>query len=115
MISYGYSFGDEHINRVIEDMLTIPSTHLVIIAYDDPLGRIMRLYNQLGRNAQITLLIGDHLGEFKSLVDHYLPKPAIDRTTFRLAELLKARWGAIPDSEANKKEAPLVDEGGPAL
>ena len=26
LICYGYSFGDEHINRVIEDMLTIPSS-----------------------------------------------------------------------------------------
>ena len=32
LISFGYSFGDEHINRVIEDMLTIPSTHLVVIS-----------------------------------------------------------------------------------
>ena len=32
VVCYGYSFGDEHINRVIEDMLTIPSAHLVIIA-----------------------------------------------------------------------------------
>ena len=30
LVCYGYSFGDEHINRVIEDMLTIPSAHLVI-------------------------------------------------------------------------------------
>ena len=41
LVCYGYGFGDEHINRVIEDMLTIPSTHLVIVSYDDPLGRIM--------------------------------------------------------------------------
>ena len=38
VVCYGYSFGDEHINRVIEDMLTIPSAHLVIIAHGDPLG-----------------------------------------------------------------------------
>ncbi len=92
VVCYGYSFSDEHINRVIEDMLTIPSTHLVIIAYDDPLERIMSVYERLGRHAQITLLIGNHLGDLKALVDHYLPKPAIDRTTFRMAELLKARW-----------------------
>ena len=91
LVCYGYSFGDEHINRVIEDMLTIPSAHLVVIAYDDPLGRIMKTYEKLGRQAQITLLIGDHLGDLKNLVDHYLPKPAIDRTTFRMAELLRAR------------------------
>lgn len=96
VICYGYSFGDEHINRVLEDTLTIPSAHLVIIAHGDPLGRIMRTYERLGRYAQVTLLIGNHLGNLKSLVDHYLPKPAIDRTTFRMAELLKARWGTAP-------------------
>lgn len=94
LICFGYSFGDEHINRVIEDMLTIPSTHLVVISHSDPLGRIKQMYKRLGRPAQITLLIGNHLGDFQTLVDNYLPKPAIDRTTFRLAELLKARWGA---------------------
>lgn len=75
--------------------LAIP--HLVVISYDDPLGRIMRTYKRLGRHAQVTLLVGDHLGDFKTLVDQYLPKPAIDRTTFRMAELLKSRWGAQSD------------------
>lgn len=105
VLCYGYSFGDEHINRVIEDMLTIPSAHLVIIAYDDPLGRIMHTYERLGRHAQITLLIGDHLGNLQMLVDHYLPKPAIDRTTFRMAELLKARWGTAPEG-GSKADSP---------
>jgi hypothetical protein len=94
LISFGYSFGDDHINRVIEDMLTIPSAHLVVISYGDPLGRIMQMYKKTGRYAQTTLLIGDHLGDFQTLVDNYLPKPAIDRTTFRMAELLRSRWGA---------------------
>ena len=91
LVCYGYSFGDEHINRVIEDMLTIPSTHLVIVAYDDPMGRVMVTYEKLGRTPQVTLLLGDHLGDLKVLVDHYLPKSAIDRTTIRMADLLKAR------------------------
>ncbi len=107
LISYGYSFGDEHINRVIEDMLTIPSTHLVIISYDDPLERIMRTYERLGRHAQITLLIGPHLGDFQTLVDCYLPKPAIDKTTFRMAELLKSRWGT--ESMEQDKSTPNSD------
>ena len=34
LITYGCGFGDEHINRIIRDMLTIPSTRLVIISYD---------------------------------------------------------------------------------
>jgi hypothetical protein len=94
VVCYGYGFGDEHINRVLADMLTIPSAHLVVISRDDPLGRIMGTYETLGRHAQVTLLIGDHFGDLRTLVDHYLPKPAIDRTTFRMAELLKARWTA---------------------
>jgi len=94
LVSFGFSFGDEHINRVIEDMLTIPSTHLVIVAYDDPLDRVLKMFERLGRDAQISLLLGEHVGAFQPLVEHYLPKPAIDRTTFRMAELLKSRFGA---------------------
>ncbi len=92
LVCYGYSFGDDHINRVIGDMLTIPSAHLVVISYDDPMGRVMNTYETLGRHAQVTLLVGDHLGDLRALVDHYLPKPAIDRTTFRMADLLRGRW-----------------------
>lgn len=99
LVCYGYSFGDEHINRVIEDMLTIPSTHLVIISYNDPLGRIMNTYKKLGRHAQVTLMLGDHLGDLSTLVDNYLPKSAIDRTTIRMADLLKARLGPGGGSE----------------
>lgn len=104
LVTYGYGFGDEHINRVIEDMLTIPSTHLVIISHDDPVGRIMRTYEEVARPAQITLLIGHHLGDLKALVDHYLPKPAIDRTTFRMAELLNARFGTEQREKKHEEE-----------
>jgi len=107
LVSFGYSFGDEHINRVIEDMLTIPSTHLVVLSYSDPLGRIMKMYEKMGRHTQITLLLGDHLGDFQTLVDNYLPKPSIDRTTFRMAELLRARWNAghIEPPASNESDA----------
>jgi hypothetical protein len=94
LVVFGHSLGDEHLNRVIEDMLTIPSTHVVVMAYDDPLGRILGLYEAVGRPAQMTLLVGSHVGEFRTLVDRYLPKPAIDKTTFRMAELLRSRWSA---------------------
>lgn len=93
LVTFGYSFGDEHINRIIEDMLTIPSTHLVIISYDDPLGRIIETYEKIGRPSQITLLVGNHLGDLKTLTEHYLPKSAIDRATSRMSELLKQRFG----------------------
>lgn len=112
VVCYGYGFGDEHINRVIEDMLTIPSAHLVVISGGDPLGRIMSTYDKLGRHAQVTLLIGDHIGDLRTLVDHYLPKPAIDRTTFRMADLLKARWTA-GQGEGDRESGPRAHDGGP--
>ncbi len=79
-------------------MLTVPSTHIVIIAFGDPLGRIMNFISKSGRKAQITLLMGDHLGDLKTLVDNYLPKPAIDKASIKMAELLKQR-GFIQSKE----------------
>jgi hypothetical protein len=105
LVLYGYSFGDEHINRVITDMLTIHSTHIVIISYGDEGDRIKRFYEKLKRPAQISLLIGNHFADLETLVDHYLPKPAIDRTTIKMAELLKARGMAAPQSEPIGGEA----------
>jgi hypothetical protein len=101
LVLYGYGFGDEHVNRVINDMLTIPSSHLVIVSYGDEGGRISKFYNEAKRPAQISLLVGEHFGELKTLVDGYLPKPAIDRTTFRMVELLKSR-GLIAEETETK-------------
>lgn len=107
LVTYGYGFGDEHINRTIADMLTIPSTHLVIISYGDEGGRISNFCNNVGRKAQISLLIGPHFGDMSTLVENYLPKPAIDRITMRQTELLKNRGWDVKtpnhDEEDNVK------------
>lgn len=104
IVTYGYSFGDDHINRILIDMLTIPSTHLVIIAFDDIGDRIKRFYSKAKRPVQISLLIGKHFGDLKTLVDNYLPKPAIDRTTYKMADLLKARGTASTQTRSNNPE-----------
>lgn len=108
LVTYGYSFGDEHINRVLRDMLTIPSTHLVVISYDDPLGRIMKTYREMGRPSQISLLIGPALADLTTITENYLPKAAIDKTTFRMSELLKQRWGTqqSDDKQSPERDAP---------
>jgi hypothetical protein len=90
LVTYGYGFGDSHINRIISDMLTIPSTHLVIISYDLANCRIQNFINKCNE-AQLTLLIGNELGNFENLTNYYLPKPAIDRITDRQARLLEKR------------------------
>jgi hypothetical protein len=71
-------------------MLTIPSTHLVIISYDEASGRIKNFYEKTNE-AQITLLMGKFFGDLKKLVNNYLPKAAIDRITQRRQSVLEKR------------------------
>ncbi|WP_312813215.1 SIR2 family protein [Sedimentibacter sp.] len=92
LVTYGYGFGDDHINRIIRDMLTIPSTHLVVISYDDDSGRIKKKYEEFGRSSQISLIIGKDLAELPTLVDYFMPKPSIDKASIRMDELLKQRY-----------------------
>ena len=101
LVTYGYGFGDDHINRVIRDMLTVPSSHLVIISYDNPGERIKRFYNDIGHSAQITLLIGKHFGNLPVLVENYLPKPAIDLISAREMVLLEGRRDAFNSEESH--------------
>ncbi|PKP02174.1 MAG: fibronectin-binding protein (FBP) [Bacteroidetes bacterium HGW-Bacteroidetes-6] len=119
IITYGYGFGDSHINRVIEDMLTIPSTHLVVIAWDinnanaeEPANfgasreRIVKFLENKN-SAQCTLLIGEHFGDLKNLVEFYLPKSAIDRLTVKMQKLKDNRGErnhSNPENTANDKE-----------
>jgi len=106
LVTYGYGFGDDHINRVLLDMLTIPSTHMVIIAYEaDP--RVTGFCEKT-RDAQVSLLIGPHFADLATLVENYLPKPALDYITGRMTELLKHRpMDANPDDPTVAVAAPV--------
>jgi hypothetical protein len=95
VVTYGYGFGDDHINRVLLDMLSVPSAHLVIIAFD--LDERIKSFLDQTRPAQVSLLAGKHFGSLQRLVDDYLPKPALDYITGRMSELLKNRaFAEIP-------------------
>lgn len=98
LVCYGYGFGDDHINRVLLDMLTIPSTHLVVISY----GADDRLKSFLSktRSAQVSLLVGPHFGDLQNLIENYLPKPTLDYITGRMTELLKKRPGDTGNGDA---------------
>lgn len=114
VVTYGYGFGDDHINRVLLDMLSVPSAHLVIIAFelDD---RVNNFLSQT-RPAQVTLLAGRHFGSLQRLVDDYLPKPALDYITGRMSELLKNRAYADAPTTAvapmDAVAAPAAGDGG---
>ena len=104
VVTYGYGFGDDHVNRVLSDMLTIPSTHLVIISYDDVAGRLRTFCGRVARDVQITLLVGPHFGDLTTLVENYLPKPAIDRATWRMMDLLRRRARPRADDPVRTNE-----------
>lgn len=108
LVTYGYGFGDDHINRVLLDMLTIPSTHLVIIVYESE-DRLSKFLNQAARTAQISLLVGNHFADLSNLTERYLPKPALDMISGRMAELLKHR-SYLRDSRLDN--TPEVETGG---
>ena len=95
VVTYGYGFGDDHINRVLLDMLTIPSTHLVIVAYSSTDTRIATFIEKT-REAQVSLLLGKHFADLKNFVENYLPKPALDYITGRMTDLLRNRPGSLP-------------------
>lgn len=105
LVTYGYGFGDDHLNRIIRDMLTIPSTHLVIISYDDADGRIQRFCEKVARDAQISLLIGGHYASLPILTEYYLPKPAIDLITIRKQKVLENRGEAYSKGAPEKQDA----------
>ena len=98
LVTYGYGFGDTHINKVIEDMLTIPSTHLVIISYDAN-SQVCPFYkNQDSKKEQISMLIGPQLADITNLVKYYLPKSAIDKSMNRMLEIQKQRGQLNPET-----------------
>lgn len=90
LITYGYGFGDSHINNIILDMMNIHSTHLVIISFDKANGRIEKFLGKCNMS-QVTLMVGKHFGHIKTLVENYLPKSAIDRISNRKAKILENR------------------------
>lgn len=89
LVTYGYGFGDDHINRVIRDMLTLRSTHLLVIAHSDPGDRTARFLSSLAPE-QYSLLFGPQFGELGTLVDDYLPQPGPEHLLVREAERSKA-------------------------
>lgn len=109
-VTYGYSFGDEHINRVLQDALTIPSVHLVVISYDDNLGRIMEAFETWGHKSQMSLLIGSELADLTTLTKHYLPKPSIDFASRRMGELLRQRHGESNATSARSRTGAAEEE-----
>lgn len=91
LVTYGYSFGDDHINRVIKDMLTIPSTHLLVISFDDASGRIRNFAADHRRLGQVSLMVGPSMASLDALVANWLPWPSAEFLLQRRARIYRDR------------------------
>ncbi len=77
VITYGYGYGDQHINAILRDMLRIPSTHLVIISYDDPGGRVGRFAQEAAQSERVSVIMGARLANLGTLAAELLPATSI--------------------------------------
>ena len=83
LITAGYAFGDEHLNNIIYQALTIPTFRLVIFAAPDTAGEIAKL--RALRDPRIWIIGGDGPAEgtrahyFDMIVEHFMPQRPSDR------------------------------------
>lgn len=83
LVTAGYAFGDEHINNIIYQALTVPTFRLIIFADPDSEGEIAKL-RALG-DPRIWIIGGegkdggDPAHYFAQVVDHFLPQRPPER------------------------------------
>ena len=89
LFTMGYAFGDEHINNIIFQALTIPTFRLVIFADPGQQGEIQKLKSL--QDPRIWIIGGDGPSPgtkahyFKTVVEHFLP----ERPSERIDEAVK--------------------------
>jgi hypothetical protein len=108
LITSGYAFGDEHLNNIIYQALTIPTFRLVIFAAPDADGEIAKL--RALRDPRVWFIGGDGPAEgtkahyFDMIVEHFMPQRPSDRIDDAvrkvLSELAPKRDDETKDGEA---------------
>jgi hypothetical protein len=83
LVTAGFAFGDEHLNNIIYQALTIPTFRLIIFADPDSKGEIEKLREL--HDPRIWIIGGDGLTEstrahyFDTIVEHFLPQRPAER------------------------------------
>ena len=117
LVTFGYGFGDDHVNRVILDMLTLRSTHLLVISYSDPGERIESFLANVALE-QSSVLLGSHFGDLGTLVENYLPQAGAEQLLLRQARRERELDEKTPNAGDKVAEGASVeempDEGDPA-
>jgi hypothetical protein len=83
LITTGFAFGDEHLNNIIYQALTIPTFRLIIFADPNSEGEIAKLRNL--NDPRIWIIGGDGPTDdtrahyFNTVVEHFLPQRPVER------------------------------------
>ena len=72
LFTFGYGFGDEHINRVIYNALSISTFHLVIVSFGWT-PKLREFYSKVKDDSRVSFLIGKYLGDWRNFVYYLLP------------------------------------------
>ena len=108
LITAGYAFGDEHLNNIIYQALTIPTFRLVIFAAPDTEGEIAKL--RALRDPRIWIIGGNGPSDgtrahyFDMIVEHFMPQRPSDRIDDAVRKVL-SELAPKRDDETNDGEA----------
>jgi len=107
LITYGYSFCDEHINDIIYQALTIPSFTLIIIDFKGTEGskEIKRLRELC--DPRIIIIQGNQLGDFPYFTEKLLPDFIGSNINEKIAKTLSMLY---PDDGQLKADIQEVEE-----
>ena len=103
LITAGYAFGDEHLNNIIYQALTIPTFRLIIFADPDTGGEIAKL--RALRDPRIWIIGGDGPADgsrahyFETIVEHFLPQRPSDRIDDAVRRVLQQMAPPKKDEE----------------
>ena len=101
LITLGYAFGDEHLNNIIYQALTIPTFRLIIFFNPTAKGEIAKL-RALG-DPRITIIGGDGPAPdapahyFATVVDKFMPQRASERIDEAVRKVIQSM---APDRDA---------------
>jgi hypothetical protein len=104
LITLGYSFGDEHINRIIYESFSIPSFNLVIVGYTKK--SIEEVRTKIGDDERVTYIGGKSFSDFKNFVEKILPSVSQMELEGRIIKTLKR---LLPDKREQEED---ISKGG---
>ena len=110
LITYGYSFADEHINDIIYQSLSIPSFTLILIDYfgaganDKPNENIRKLLEL--DDPRIIIIQGENYGDFPFFVQNLLPDLVEIDNEIKLSATLKQLYEDNKGAIDNNNQSP---------